>query len=303
MKIYLFLACAFAVLCAAVLTGVSIRSIRVSLSHGRIKRLSLSRQAKHRRNRIADTARRIETMLTATGNTGKFIALLASAAVLFFTGMISGTVSGNYFLAPVLALGLASIPFLYLRFQYMKYQRLTLQELETALSVISVSYERTENILAAVEENLDTINVPIRQVFAEFVNRVRYIDPNINNAIDNMKTKINHSVYYEWCDALKRCSEDRSLKYTLRPIVSKLTSIKVVTNDLKTILYRPRRNYWELAGAAVVVLWVGLKVVPDGLLVTLPSTLTQVLIAVNALLIVITAVITLLETHEIKFDI
>jgi hypothetical protein len=38
-------------------------------------------------------------------------------------------------------------------------------------------------------------------------------------------------------------------------------------------------------------------------MVALPSTLTQALVAVNALLIGITAVAVTFETHEIKFDI
>ena len=296
MKIYLFLACIFTALCAAIF-------ISPKAPHTRLKQLSLVHQAKRRKNPLAAAAGRIKTMLAATGNKGKSAALLATSAALFLAGLMIGAASGNYFLTPVLAVGLASIPFFYFRMQYIKFQRLILEEMETALSVISVSYERTENILLSVEENLDTMNAPIQQVFTEFVNRVKYIDPNIDNAIDNMKTKINHSVFYEWCDALKRCNVVRSLKYTLRPIVNKLTTIKVVTNDLKTMLYRPLRSYWELAAASVAVLWIGLKIIPDSLMVALPSTLTQALVAVNALLIGITAVAVTFETHEIKFDI
>lgn len=304
MKVYLLLTCIFAVSCIAALAGISIRDVRQALfPPSGEKNPSLTRQAKHKSGWLAAFSGRMKTMLAATGNGGKFAALLAAAAGLFLAGLAAGTASGNYFLAPVLALGLAAVPFVYLRFQYIKYQQMMLDELRTALSVISVSYERTENILSSVEENLDVMNNPIRQVFAEFVDRVKFIDPNIGDAIDDMKTKIKHSVFYEWCDALKRCSEDRSLKYTLRPVVDKLTTIKIATNDLKTILYRPQRSFWELVGASVCVLWIGLKVVPDSLMVPLPSTLTQILVAGNVLLIAVTSVITVVETHEIKFDI
>ena len=301
MWILLLLAGVAAFFCVQLLFGNSIQNVVNAIRH-RNPKMSLKRQASHKENWIVRAVTRTKTMLSATGQRGKFYALLLAALLLFMGGLFLGTVSGNYFLAPVLAFGLAAVPFVYLRFQYLKFQRLMLDELETALSVISVSYERTENILQAVEENIDAIQAPIRQVFKEFLRRVKLVDPDIEAAIDEMKTKINHSVFYEWCDALKRCNQDRSLKHTLRPIVSKLTSIKIVTNDLKNILYRPLRTYWELAAASVGVLYIGLKVVPDSLMVTLPSTVTQVLIAVNALLIFMTAIITMLETHEIKFD-
>lgn len=297
---YLLIAFAAIVFLLAVAAGVTAEDLRrVTIR----KRPSLKHQAKHKESRLASAVRRTKTMLAATGQTGKFYVLLALAAALFFAGLTVGAASGNYFLAPVLALGFAAVPFLYLRFQYVKYQKLTVEELETALSVISMSYERTENILLAVEENIEAINPPVRQVFAEFVYQVRNIDPDIDNAVDTMKQKIHHSVFYEWCDALKRCDTDRSLKYTLRPIVGKLTNIKIAANDMKTILYRPARSYIELAAASACVLWVGLKLVPDGLMITLPSALTQILIAANALMIAITAVITVLETHEINFDV
>ena len=302
MWILLLLASIAVFFCVQLLFGCSIQEVRNSIRH-RSRKISLKRQANHKEYWIAGAVTRTKTMLSATGQRGKFHALLVAALLLFMGGLFFGTASGNYFLAPVLAFGFAAVPFVYLRFQYLKYQRLILDELEIALSVISESYERIENILQAVEENIDAIQPPIRQVFKEFLMRVKLVDPDIEAAIDEMKTKINHSVFYEWCDALKRCSEDRSLKHTLRPIVSKLTSIKVVTNDLKTILYRSLRTYWELALASVGMMFIGLKIVPDSLLITLPTTLTQILIAVNGLLVVVTAIYVSLETHDIKYDI
>lgn len=301
MWIFLLMACIAIFFCIQLLFGISIQDVH-DLFHNRNRKTSLKRQATHKTSWLMGAVTRIKTMLSATGQRGKFYMLLLAALLLFIGGLLLGAVSGNYYLAPVLAFGLAAVPFVYLRFQYLKYQRLLLDELETALSVISVSYERTENILQAVEENIDNIQPPIRQVFTEFLLRVKYVDPNIEAAIEEMKTKINNSVFYEWCDELKRCNGNRNLKQGLRSCVSKLTNIKVVTNDLNTILYRSQRTYWELAAASIGVLYLGLKVVPDSLLITLPTTLTQILVAVNGLLIAITAIIAFLETHNIKYD-
>jgi hypothetical protein len=274
--------------------------LELSTSH-----ISLKKQAQRQRKegRFMGMLRRTQTMLAATGQANRLYILLALSLFLCLLGFTIAASFDNYFLAPVLAFGLASIPFLYIRFQNIKYKKLVVEELETALSVISVSYERTENILLAIEENLQNIDQPIRQVFEEFVYTVKYVNPSIEHAIEQMKPKIQNSVFIEWCDALRRCAQNRSLKHTLRPIVTKLTEIKIVSNDLKNILYKSIRTYWELLATTVCVLILGLYVIPQGLSVELPASLTNLLVAINALLIVIATIRVVIETHDIKFDI
>lgn len=242
-------------------------------------------------------------MMDATGQGDKFYWLLASSLILFGLGLMAGASYDNYFLAPVLAVGFASVPFLYIRFQSIKYKKLVVEELETGLDIISVSYERTENILLAVEENLSNMEYPLRQVFEDFVSTVKYINPSVEQAVEQMKPKIDNSVFVEWCDALRRCASNRSLKHTLRPIVSKLTDIKIVSGEMRNILYKSMRTYCELLVATICVLVIGIYVIPLSLEVQLPATLVNILVAVNTLLIVAATIRVVIESHDIKFDI
>ena len=267
---------------------------------GRAK--SLHAMAHPKESRFRKMVKNTLAMMKETGQAGKFTFLLAASLLLLVLGLSVGIGLSNLFLAPVLAAGLAALPSLYIRFQYLKYNRLELEELEVSLSTISMSYERTENILSAVEENLDNIQPPLRKIFEEFVYTVRYVNPNLDYAIEDMKRKIDHSVFKEWCDALKRCTNDRSLKYTLRPIVGKLTKIKNVSGEQKNILYEGLREFWGLQAVTIVILFFCLYLLPKSLEFVIPPLLRNVIIAVNALVMIVFSFRASLESRDIKFD-
>lgn len=264
---------------------------------------SLRAMAHPKESRFRKMIQSTLAMMKETGQAGKFTFLLASSLLLLVLGLSVGIGLNNLFLAPVLAAGLAALPFIYIRFQFLKYNRLVLEELEVTLSTISMSYERTENILSAIEENLENIQPPLQKVFAEFVYTVRYVNPNLDYAIEDMKRKIDHSVFKEWCDALKRCAKDRSLKYTLRPIVGKLTKIKNVSGEQKNILFKAVRDFWILQGMTVLLLFVCLYLMPKSINFTIPPMMSNIVVAVNALFIVLAGIKVSFETRDIKFDI
>ena len=56
-------------------------------------------------------------------------------------------------------------------------------ELETALSVVTTAYLRTEDIQTAVEENLQYLRPPVQGVFQTFLTRIKCIDPDVDAAI------------------------------------------------------------------------------------------------------------------------
>lgn len=72
------------------------------------------------------------------------------------------------------------------------------------------------------------------------------ISPDIRQAIYHMKEKIKNSIYEEWCDTLIACQNDRNLKDTLMPVVSRLTDVRLVNNQLKTMLSEARREYFTI---------------------------------------------------------
>lgn len=244
----------------------------------------------------------IREMMKATHTENNFYMYIAVSLVLAGVGLVVGISINNYFLAPCLAIGCASIPFIYIESQYIKYNKMVVSELEMTLSTITISYERTENILQAVEENLDNINEPIKNVFQEFVYTVKNLNPNIETAIDEMKTKIDHCVFWEWCEALKRCCRNRNLKFILQPVVNKLTKIKIVSDDCDNIIYRALKDYWLLLSMAGFLLWFGIFVLPSTLGVNVSKMLSDILIAINITLMYATSLKVLLEAKTLKFD-
>ena len=59
------------------------------------------------------------------------------------------------------------------------FKKLYQQNLETALSIITTAYLRNEDILTAVEENMNYLNPPVLSVFREFVSRIKLINPDV----------------------------------------------------------------------------------------------------------------------------
>ena len=151
------------------------------------------------------------------------------------------------FLMPVLAVSFALLPFWYILFTSTFYKKQLNNELETALSVITASYLRTESIITAVDENIIYLNPPVVDVFRGFLNQTRLINSNIQLAIKGLKEKIDNDVFREWCDAMIACQEDKNLKSTLLPIVSKLSDMRIVASELDYLLYEPMKEFITMA--------------------------------------------------------
>ena len=77
------------------------------------------------------------------------------------------------------------------------------------------------------------------------------ISSNIKHALYNLKEKVDDEIFREWCDTLIQCQDDRTLKDTLLPIVAKLTDVRIVNNELKTMLSSVRAEYWTMVALVV----------------------------------------------------
>lgn len=150
-----------------------------------------------------------QSVLEMTGRGNRFSMVCAVALALFCLGGSLAILLGNYFLAPVMAVGFLFLPFWYVKLTASHYKRDVSAELETALSVITTAYLRTEDIVTAVEENIAYLNPPVSKVFREFLMQVRLVNPDIEAALRAMRGRIDNEVFREWCDALSDCQHDR----------------------------------------------------------------------------------------------
>ena len=209
-----------------------------------LKEQALTARGKKRKSRIILELERIRRALQETGKEKQFSVACTLALLLMVAGCIVAIAIDNMFLIPVLAVAFALIPFAYLTRTIAIYETQVRGELETALSLITTSYIRNDNLVNAVNENLSQLKPPIKSIFESFLAEATVISPDIRQAIYHLKEKINNSIYEEWCDALIACQNDRTIKDTLMPVVSKLTDVRLVNNALKTMLAEARREYW-----------------------------------------------------------
>lgn len=184
-----------------------------------------------------------ENILSANKRKRNMKKVYAVSAVGVLAAIFISFMLGNVFILPPLAVGLALMPAWTVKLLESAFIRNINDELETALSCITSSYMRTDNLVLAVEENLDIINPPVLQAFLTFYNENRLINSNVTYGINKIKGSFENTILSEWCDALIQCQDDRSLKATLYPIVQKFSEVKRVQSELDTMMMLPMQNF------------------------------------------------------------
>lgn len=193
------------------------------------------------------TIKETREVLEITGRSARFGLLCILALALMVLGAMLALSMNNIFMLPVLAVGFSLLPFWYILFTSISFKKQLNAELETALSIITTSYLRSESIITAVEENLSYLNPPVAQVFESFLAQSKLINSNIRFALESLKGRLHNEIYDEWLDAVIACQEDKTLKTTLVPIVNKLSDIRVVSAELDYLLYEPVKEFVTMA--------------------------------------------------------
>ena len=146
-----------------------------------------------------------QVVLAASGRADRFPMVCFTSLLCFSLGACIAIAAGNAFLVPVLAVGLMLTPFWYVKLTAGSFKKDVAAELETALSVITTAYLRTENFQQAVEENVRYLHPPVQEVFQHFLMRIKHIDPDMDAALTDLKAAIDNEVWREWCDAVMAC--------------------------------------------------------------------------------------------------
>jgi len=255
-----------------------------------LKDKALTARGKKKKSKILSEIERMRRALQETGKEKQFSLACTAAMLLMIAGFIVSIAIDNMFLIPVLAVAFALIPFAYLAKTISIYETQVREEIETALSIITTSYVRSDNLISAVRENITYLKPPVKGIFESFLVEATVISPDIRMSIHNLKDKVKNSIFEEWCDTLISCQNDRTLKDTLMPVVSKLTDVRLVNNSLKTMLAETRREYWMMVAmvlANIPLLYCINKDWYDALMYT---TIGKAVIAVCGVVIIITAI-------------
>lgn len=193
----------------------------------------------------------LQSALVACGKESKFALVCSSTLLLFAIGAIVAVLVNNVFLIPTLSIAFAMLPYIYVRNIISIYERQTKEELETTLSIITTSYSRDGNIISAVQENLLYIKPPLKESFKAFVGDALAVSSNVKQALYSLKSKVDDEIFREWVDTLIQCQDNQEMKDTLQPIVSKLTDVRIVNNELNTMMSSVRTEYYTMVGLVV----------------------------------------------------
>jgi len=207
---------------------------------------AMTARGKKKTNKVILWLDKIRRALNDTGKSKSFGVACAVSILLMILGCVIAIVIGNPFLAPIMAIAFAMVPFLYLMRTMERYEEQVKQELEHGLGSISASYERTLNLKLAVEENLSGLKPPVKGLFESFLTEIDIINPDMKQAINHLKEKFKDVVWEEWCDTLCSCQDDNQLIQTLYPVVQKMTDARLVNAELKVMISENKREYYMM---------------------------------------------------------
>ena len=261
----------------------------------------LTRKGKKKSRKITVELRRIKDALEQTGKGNQFAVACAASMLLMIVGCVIAIMIDNPFLVPVFAIAFAMIPFIYAKRTVAYYDNHVKEELETALSIITTSYVRTDDIVSAVKENIQYLKPPVKDIFAGFVAENMMISSDVKQSIRHLKEKVNNSIFAEWCETMVACQDDRTLKDTLMPIVTKLTDVRIVNNEIKGMLSSARIEYYMMTGMVVGNIPLLYFLNKDWFNALMFTTLGKLVLAICGLVIIVTAVLMLRFTKQIEY--
>ena len=239
--------------------------------------------------------------LEATGKHKQFTFICFASLALFAAGIFLSILIDNLFLLPALSVAFALIPFLYTANTISSNEKKTKEELETTLSIITTSYIRREDIIGAVRENIPYIKHPLKETFLAFTGDATAVSSNIKRALYNLKEKLDDEIFREWCDTLIACQDDRTLKDTLLPVVSKLTDVRIVNNELKGMLAAARNEYWVMVALVVGNIPLLYVLNKDWFHTLIYETSGKVVLGICGVVILVTALFMLKFTKPIEY--
>ncbi len=261
----------------------------------------LTAKGKKKSRKLTVELNRIRDALEQTGKGTQFTIACAASVLLMIIGSVVAILIDNPFLVPVFAFAFAMIPFAYAKRTVNYYDNHIKEELETALSIITTSYVRTDDIVTAVKENIQYLKPPVKDIFASFVAENMMISSDIKQSIRHLKEKVSNSIFDEWCDTLITCQDDRTLKDTLMPIVAKLTDVRIVNNEIKGMLVAARTEYWMMAAMVVGNIPLLYLINKDWYAALMYTTLGKIVLAICGLTIIITAILMFKYTKQVEY--
>lgn len=146
-------------------------------------------------------------------------------------------------LAVATSIVLLPVPYIILNVRSRWYKRNQDELLENSMNLITNSYLGCNDIITAVNENLNKLD--IYKPFAEFVTDVTLIDSNVKRALRKLELKINNKYFSEWIDILVLSQEKSGdYRFILPAVVQSMNDAKRLQIEADTIMMSVWRDYF-----------------------------------------------------------
>lgn len=266
-----------------------------------IKERSRNLRGNRNKHKLYNALMKFKKALEATGKSKHFTAICFASIFLFGAGIIFSVLIDNLYLIPVTSVAFALVPFIYSSVTISTYEKYLSREMETTLSVVTNSYIRSDNIILAVKENIEYIKPPLKSVFQSFLGDSTAVSSNIKTALNNLKAKVDDDIFSEWVDVLIQCQDDRTLSDTLYSVTAKLTDVRVVNNELKTMLQNARNEYYTMVSLLILNIPLLYFINKDWYHTLMFTTPGKIILGICGAVILITALFMLKFTKPIAY--
>lgn len=284
------------------ITHVKYSEVESVISKMTAQKQSLKQLQNQKKSPIQRYFDNIRSMLYATKSEGKFNTVLIASLALGMAGGLFGLISKNLFLVPCFVVAFGAIPALWVQFKYLEFQRQIADQLAIALSTITASYERSNNMLLAFEENLNVIEYPARRMFEDFVSTAKYVNPNLQSGLAKMKSTVNNAIFIEWCEAMINCINDSNMRFVLSTIVSKFTRIKIVISKNNNLIKDAKRNSTIAAIINVLLMAAMIFWMPQSMGIDVNNMFFNLLIALDAVVLLYCVISSQIIARSISYD-
>ena len=161
-----------------------------------------------------------------------------------FAGLTAGRfLFINGLLSIATGIALLPIPYIILKIRARWYKRSRDEMLENSMNLITNSYLGCNDIITAVNENLDKLDIP--KTFAEFVTDVTLIDSNIKRALMKLDLKIKNKYFSEWIDILILAQEKSGdYRFILPAVVQSMNDAKRLQIEADTVMMNVWKDYF-----------------------------------------------------------
>ena len=113
-------------------------------------------RGKKKQNKIVKELSRIRRILTETGKEKNFSVALTLSLILMVVGCVIAILMDNIFIAPVLAILFAMMPFMYLMRSVGSYNKHVREDLEMSFSLVTTAYIDCDNLKMAIGQYTTT---------------------------------------------------------------------------------------------------------------------------------------------------